>query len=148
MPRFEGEDNPNVFQEEGHPPFTEAYKEKCRELVCKHKIHKCAVAINGCKKSESDLCKRGYSNTKTRPETYLDETTNRIVYCCRLECDLKIVPYKLEMMMDLDTHCNCEYSGHAYCAIYIFKYVYKGASKKEQIVLGSEEDSDICDEKT
>ena len=103
MPRFKGEEHPNVFHVEGTPPFTDAYKEKCRESVRKHNKHNCAVAINGCKTTESDLCKGGYSNTETRPDTYLDATTDRIVYRWRKIIDLLIVPYNLLIMMDLDT---------------------------------------------
>jgi hypothetical protein len=55
-----------------------------------------------------------------------------------MECDLKIVPYNLQMIMDWDSHCNVEYSGSAYCALYMYKYCYKGAAKKERIDLGSE----------
>ena len=146
MPRFEGEEHPNVFHVEGTPPFTDAYKEKCRESVRKHNKHNCAVAINGCKTTESDLCKRGYSNTETRPDTYLDATTDRIVYRRRQINDLLIVPYNLQIMMDLDTHTNCEYSGSSYCAMYIFKYAFKGAAKKEPLELSSERETDSRDE--
>ena len=148
MPRFEGEENQNVFHTEGTPPFTNAYKEKCRETVRKHNKHKCAVAINGCKKADSDLCRRGYSNTETRPNTYLDETTDRIVYRRRHESDLLIVPYNLPMMMDWDSHLNCEYSGSSHCAMYIFKYAFKGAAKNEQLEVSSERDTDSRDEIT
>ena len=60
MPRFDGEEYQNVFQEEGEPSFNDAYKEKAIELVRKCNIHRCAVAINGCKTKESDRCRRGY----------------------------------------------------------------------------------------
>ena len=63
MPRFEGDENPNVFPVAGEPPFTEAYKKKCQELVRMHNKHKCAVAVNGCKRKSTDRCNRGYSNT-------------------------------------------------------------------------------------
>jgi hypothetical protein len=148
MPRFEGEEHQNVFHTEGTPPFTNAYKEKCRETVRKHNKHKCAVAINGCKKADSDLCRRGYSNTETRPNTYLDETTDRIVYRRRHESDLLIVPYNLPMMMDWDSHLNIEYSGSSHCAMYIFKYAFKGAAKNEPLEVSSERDTDSTDEIT
>jgi hypothetical protein len=142
MPRFEGEENPNVFPVAGEPPFTEAYTLKCQELVRMHNKHKCAVAVNGCKRKSTDRCNRGYSNTDEIPETFINTTTNRIVYRRRMTCDLTIVPYNLEMMMDWDSHCNCEYSGSAYCALYMYKYCYKGASKSERIALESEHGQD------
>ena len=76
--------------------------------------HKCSTAINGCKKDDSEKCKRGYSRTEIISETIVNEVTNRIVYRRRMECDLKIVPYNLQMIMDWDSHLNIEYSGSAY----------------------------------
>ena len=142
MPRFEGDENPNVFPVDGEPSFTEEYKQKCVELVRMHNTHKCAVAVNGCKKESTDRCKRGYSNTDEVSDTYINVTTNRIVYRRRMPCDLLIVPYNLEIMMDWDSHTNCEYSGSAYCALYMYKYCYKGAAKSERIALESEHGND------
>jgi hypothetical protein len=59
---------------------------------------------------------------------------------------LKIVPYNLQMIMDWDSHINVEYSGSAYCALYLYKYCYKGAARKEHIDLGSEQEHDNLDE--
>ncbi len=36
---------------------------------------------------------------------------NRIIYRRRIECDLKIFPYNLQMIMDWDLHINRKYSG-------------------------------------
>jgi hypothetical protein len=63
-----------------------------------------------------------------------------------MECDLKIVPYNLQMIMDWDSHLNIEYSGSVYCALYMYKYCYKGAAWKEHIDLGSEKERDSLDE--
>jgi hypothetical protein len=79
-------------------------------------------------------------------ETYINQVTNRIVYQRRMECDLKIVPYNLQMIMDWDLHINVEYSGSAYCALYLYKYWYKGAARKERIDLGSEREHNSLDE--
>jgi hypothetical protein len=49
-------------------------------MVCKHNLHKCAVAINGCIKDISDRCRRGYSRTEIINETYVDELIDRVVY--------------------------------------------------------------------
>jgi hypothetical protein len=78
-------------------------------------------------------------------ETYVNQVANRIVYQRRMECDLKIVPYYLQMIMDWDSHINVECSGSAYCALYLNKYCYKGAARKERIDLGSEQEHDSLD---
>ncbi len=69
-------------------------------MVHKHNLHKCAIAVNGCKKDISDRCRRGYSCTETINETYVDELTDRVVYQLRHHDDLSVVPYNLQMMMD------------------------------------------------
>jgi hypothetical protein len=63
-----------------------------------------------------------------------------------MECDLKIFPYNLQIIMDWDSHLNIEYSGAVYCALYMYKYCYKGAAWKERIDLGSEKDRTSLDE--
>ncbi len=91
-------------------------------MVRMNNTHKCATAINECKKEANDECRRGYKRTDTILETFVNEQTNGIVYRQRMECDLKIVLYNLHMMMDWDSHINVEYSGSAYCALYLYKY--------------------------
>jgi hypothetical protein len=49
-------------------------------------------------------------------------------------------------MMDWDSHINVEYSGSAYCALYLYKYYYKCAARKERIDLSFEEEHDSLDE--
>ena len=68
-------------------------------MVHKHNLHKCAIAVNGCKKDISDRCRRGYSCTETINETYVDELTDRVVYQHWHCDDLRVVPYDLQMMM-------------------------------------------------
>ena len=48
--------------------------------------------------------------------------------------------------MDWDSHINVEYSGSAYCALYLYKYCYKGAARKERIDLGSEQEHNFLNE--
>jgi hypothetical protein len=79
-------------------------------------------------------------------ETYVNQVTNRIVCQRRMECDLKIVPYNLQMIMDWDLHINMEFSGSASCALYLYKYCYKGAAMKERIDLDSEQERNSLDE--
>jgi hypothetical protein len=50
------------------------------------------------------------------------------------------------MMMDWDSHLNVEYSGSAYCALYLYKYCYKGSVRKERINLGSKQEHSYLDE--
>ncbi len=50
------------------------------------------------------------------------------------------------MIKDWDSHLNVEYSGSAYWALYMYKYFYKGAARKERIDLGSEKEHDSLDE--
>jgi uncharacterized protein YacL (UPF0231 family) len=146
MPRFDGEDCQNIYAFNGVNEFTDEYRRKAVEIVRMNNTHKCAVAINGCKKEANDECRRGYNRTDTVPETFVNEQTNRIVYRRRKICDLMIVPYNLYMMMDWDSHINVEYSGSAYCALYLYKYCFKGAARKERIDLSLEEDLDSSDE--
>ena len=76
----------------------------------------------------------------------MNDVKNRIVYQRRMICDLMIVPYNLQIMMDWDSHINVEFSGSAYCALYMYKYCYKGAAKVERICLSNEEQQDSRDE--
>jgi hypothetical protein len=146
MPRFDGEDCQNIYALNGVHEFTDEYCRKAVEMVRMNNTHKCATAINGCKKEANDECRRGYNRTDTILETFVNQQTNRIVYRRRMLCDLKIVPYNLHMMMDWDSHINVEYSGSAYCALYLYKYCYKGAARKERIDLSLEEQLDSSDE--
>ncbi len=62
------------------------------EMVHMNNTHKCATAINGCKREADDKCRHGYGCADIILDTYVNETTNRIVYRRRMECDLMIVP--------------------------------------------------------
>jgi hypothetical protein len=89
-------------------------------MVRKHNLHKCAVAVNGCKKDISDRCRGAYSHTETINETYVDELTDRVVYQHWHHDDSRVVPYNLQMMMDWDSHINVEYSGSGHCVQYLW----------------------------
>jgi hypothetical protein len=147
MPRFAGEEYQNVFEEEGGQCFDDAYKEKAVELVRKCNIHRCAIAVNACKRKETDQCRRGYNRSEAIQATYIDKNKSRMVYRRRsVADDLLVVPYNLSMLMDWGSHINVEYSGSAFSVLYIYKYLYKGASKKEHIELTSEQEHDSEDE--
>jgi hypothetical protein len=101
-------------------------------MIHKHNLHKCAFAVNGCKKYISDRCRHGYSRTETVNETCVDELTDRVVYQ-RQHCDdLRVVPYNLLMMMDWDSHINVEYSGSGHCVQYLYKYLFKWPAQKKK----------------
>jgi hypothetical protein len=147
MPCFEGEEFQTIYVVDGAPAYTEQYKQKAVEMVCMNHTHRCATDINGCKKDANDLCKLGYSCSNMISETYVNQVTSRIAYQQKMECCLKIVPYNLQMIIDLDSHINVEYSGSAYCALYLYKYCcYKGAARKEHIDLVSEQEHNPLDE--
>ncbi len=111
-----------------------------------HNTHKCSTSVNGCKKDINAECKRGYSRSEYVLETFVNKVTNRVVYRRRTKNDLLIVPYNLQMMMDWDSHKNVEYSGLAYFALYLYKYCYKGAARRERIDLSPEQEHDSQDE--
>jgi len=50
------------------------------------------------------------------------------------------------MIMYWDSHINVEYSGSAYCDLYLYKYCYKGAARKECIDLRPNQEHDSLDE--
>ncbi len=113
-------------------------------MVRIHNTHRCSTSINGCKKDINAKCKHGYSRGETVSETFVNKVTNRVFYWRRTKNGLLIVPYNLQMMMDWDSH-NVEYSGSAYCALYIYKYCYKGAARKERIDFSPEQEHDSYD---
>jgi hypothetical protein len=50
------------------------------------------------------------------------------------------------MIMNWDSYINVEYSGSAYCVLYLYKYCYKSAARIECIGLSSEQEHDSLDE--
>jgi hypothetical protein len=121
LPRFEREEHQNVYtKKNGESEFTQEYKEKAVEMVHMHNTHMCSTSVNGYKKDINAECKRGYSRSEYVLETSVNKVTNRVIYGRRTKKDLLIVPYNLQMMMDWDSHINVEYSGSAYCALYLY----------------------------
>jgi hypothetical protein len=80
MPCFDEEEFQNIYAADGAPAYTEQYKQKAVEIVCMNNTHRCATAINGCKKDATNLCKCGYSRSEMISETYVNQVENRIVY--------------------------------------------------------------------
>ncbi len=80
MPHFDGEEFQNIYAADGAHAYTNQYKQKAVEMVRINNTHRCATAINGCKKDANNLCNHGYSCSKMISETYVNQVTNRIVY--------------------------------------------------------------------
>jgi hypothetical protein len=80
IPCSDGEEFQNIYTADGAPAYTEQYKQKVGEMVHMNNTHRCATAINGCKKDANNLCKRGISCSKIISATYVNQVTNRIVY--------------------------------------------------------------------
>ncbi len=72
----------------------------------------------------------------------MDDLTDRVIYQCWQSDDLRVVPYNLQMMMDWYSHINIEYNGSAYCALYLYKYCFKGPKQRECIEMNSEQEHD------
>jgi len=66
MPHFQGEEYQIVYADDGNAAFTEEYTQNAVEVVHMNNTHKCSTAINGCKKDDSEECKRGYSRTELK----------------------------------------------------------------------------------
>ena len=60
MPRFEGEDYQNIYALDSVPEYTDLFKRTAVEMVRMNNTHKCATAINGCKREADDKCRHGY----------------------------------------------------------------------------------------
>ncbi len=131
LPQFKRKEFQNIHWWDNKNELIEDYKAKALEMVPKHNLHNCAIAVNGCKKDISDWCRRGCSCMETINETYVDQITDRVVYQ-RWHCDnLRVVPYNLQMMIDWDSHINVEYSGSGHCVQYLYKYIFKGPAQRE-----------------
>jgi hypothetical protein len=118
-----------IPRQENFPQLTQEQFEQYRETVAGHMLHRCAVAINGCKKAHTDLCKHGYSRTEPEPETLVD-ARGYWHYRRRTQQDLNVVPHNDITTIDWGGHLNVEYSGTVQRVLYLFKYLYKGVKKQ------------------
>jgi hypothetical protein len=109
-----------------HPVTPRHYADNvCHHAVKQSMVHKCAVAENGCKKTASCHCKRGFDSTKPLDRTKFDEK-GKPVYK-RSIGDEKIVSHNMAMLLDWDGgHMNVEYSGNAKSVMYLYDYLFKG----------------------
>lgn len=51
----------------------------------------------------------------------------------------KVVPHHRGILMDWDGHANLEYCGDAYTVLYLYKYLFKGQTKKAVEIRGPQE---------
>jgi hypothetical protein len=56
MPHFDGEEFQNTYAVDCAPAYMEQYIQKVVEMVCMNNTHRCATAINGCKKDANNFC--------------------------------------------------------------------------------------------
>jgi hypothetical protein len=79
MPCFEGEEHQNIYAKDGYPDFTDECQEMAVKAVHMNNTHKCATAINGCKKDAASMgtvaMKSSQKHTSTRLQIglYIDE---------------------------------------------------------------------------
>ena len=118
---------------------------KYRFLVESHMIHECNwTNVNGCKKSATCKCKRGFDDTEILEHTEFDEK-GFPNYRRDFECDLRVVSHNKRLLCDWEGHANVEYAGGSRCVLYLYKYLYKGA-KKVKVNVTSVNDDDVRDE--
>jgi hypothetical protein len=130
-----------VPRRENFPHFSDAQFETYRETVCGHMLHRCAAAVNGCKKVATDNCKHGYSRTEPEPDTFMDGR-GYWHYRRRTERDLCVVPHNDLTTIDWDGHLNVEYSGTVQRVLYLFKYLFKGVKKQSITITNNEQQHD------
>lgn len=106
-----------------------AQHEELHHLIQSHMIHTCSTAPNGCKKSATDDCKRGFSTTTVQTSSSIDPERPYPKYRRLTKDDLHVVTYNPQILMDFKGHVNVEFAGSSHCVLYLFKYLYKGRNK-------------------
>ena len=98
-------------------------------LVNSKMIHSCYHGIGGCLASAtSRVCKRNYTDTDVRENTFFD-AQGFPIYRRPLHEDLRIVPHNRQMLLDCDCHINVEFCGTCYTVLYLYSYLFKGNKK-------------------
>jgi hypothetical protein len=96
------------------------------DMIKKHMVHKCAVAENGCKKTATTPCKRGFDNKPTEGAATSFDPKGKPVYKRCGDRDSMIVSHNIHMLMDWDGHLNVEYAAGAKSVMYLYDYLFKG----------------------
>lgn len=115
------------------------------DLVGENQRHKCAVAANGCKKTESSPCKRHFDRFVVNDKTTFDDR-DRPLYRRPKEQDLDIVGYNPRMLLDWGAHLNVESATSVLSILYLYDYLFKGNGKVIAHALSSEEIDAMVDE--
>jgi hypothetical protein len=89
--------------------------------------------VNGCL-DKNGVCKKGFMKNVVRPATSFSKD-GFPQYRRRSVHDLNVVPYNRLCSLDWDGHINIEFSGLTYTVLYLYKYLYKGPSKIQLILL-------------
>ena len=94
------------------------------DLVKKHMLHHCAVAENGCKKTATTPCKRGFDEKPIQDETTFC-AKGKAVYK-RGSADAMVVAHNIHMLYDWAGHINVEFAASAKSVMYLYDYLFKG----------------------
>jgi hypothetical protein len=111
-------------------------KEYARK-VRMHMKHHCCSAVNRCL-DKNGRCKKGYHDTVIA-DTSFTKQNDRVVYRRRHESDLLIVPHNRKILQDWDGHAYLDICSTE-TVIYLYKYLYKGGSKKDKLKLTNADD--------
>lgn len=76
------------------------------DLVKKYNVHRHSHYRQG--RTRNRQCRFGYDTNEVNPNTFIDETCNRVVYRRRTQQDLKVLPYSLHLTRKYRCHINVE----------------------------------------
>jgi hypothetical protein len=114
------------------------------DLVMKNMQHKCAVAVNGCKKTLDSLCSKGFDETNVTHTCF--DHKGFPVYKRNRQEDFKTVPYNRQIILGWKGHANVEFSNSPRNVLYLFNYLYKGCSKQSIRLESNVEENEEIDE--
>lgn len=91
-------------------------------------MHKCAIAENGCKKTEATRCKRGFEDFSPCQETTFN-AKGLPVYKRPTQNDILVVGHNMQMLLDWRGHMNVESASNQKSVLYLYDYLFKGLKK-------------------
>jgi hypothetical protein len=97
------------------------------EAVTNSMTHTCSKNVNGCV-NDQGICRKGYTHTVVTPKTTFCPK-GYAVYKRRTPDDLLIVPHNRKLLLDWGGHAYVDWCGSTYTVLYLYKYLYKGATK-------------------
>ena len=120
-------------------PESSAEDKEFARLLCDQQWHTCSSGAGGCKDNIDKVCKNGFDGELV-PETHFDKK-GYPVYKRPTAADLRIVPVNRQILLDWGGHCNVEFCGSTYTALYLYKYLFKG-NKKVKVKFNNIDDVD------